>query len=106
MSDLFWDARVLADRHGPHAAGKAFSWALDCALDIDHPREAYWLDVALLVMEIQGRGRVVNAQVSSMGGSTISGFGTGISGSGAGMGSGCAGTGGMGGGAGAGGGGK
>jgi hypothetical protein len=31
--------------------------AMDCALVDDDKGEAHWLDVALLVMEVQGRGR-------------------------------------------------
>jgi hypothetical protein len=55
MQDVPSDADLLIDRHGRHAAGEAFTRALDCALADDKKGEAHWLSVAMLVMEMQWR---------------------------------------------------
>jgi hypothetical protein len=57
MPDVPGDAQALIDAHGEDAAGEAFTRAMDCALVNDDAGEVHWLDVALLVMETQRRGR-------------------------------------------------
>jgi hypothetical protein len=56
MPDVPGDAQALIDAHGRDAAGEAFTRALDCALVDDDQGEAHWLNVALLVMEMQSDG--------------------------------------------------
>jgi hypothetical protein len=57
MLDVPGDAQALIDAHGKMAAGEALNRAMDCALVHDDAGEGHWLDVALLVMEIQGHGQ-------------------------------------------------
>jgi hypothetical protein len=54
MSTVPRDAKFMIKNHGENAAGTAMSWALDCALEDDAIGEVYWLDVAMLVMQMQG----------------------------------------------------
>ena len=56
MSTVPRDAEFMISTYGRDAAGTAMSWSLDCVLNDDEIGEAYWLEVAMLVMEIQGRG--------------------------------------------------
>ena len=56
MSTVPRDAKFMISVYGREAAGTAMSWSLDCVMDDDKIGEAYWLEVALLVMEMQERG--------------------------------------------------
>jgi hypothetical protein len=57
MPHIRADAARLIDAYGRHAAGECLFHALDCAETGNTGREAYWLEVAALVMEIQERAR-------------------------------------------------